>query len=255
MPVGNCQLCGQRSDLVESHIWSRFAYKRYAADRAKGGQFLDLMERRLRNGQYKRFWFCLPCDRDRLGVSERYVSELCDRLEKQQADAFGYDDRLLRFATSISFRSALHSLERDQPRRAVEDVRAACRVWRSYLLGGRTHVRPYTQHLFVVFDREWGSHQGLGGQVFPVRRIVHSQIGPLFLIGLLSRAGISRRDLAVWDYSEIVPGGGTVKPVSEWVVGRTITPDLVRHFDGHIRSLVRQVVKTGEAAGLTVKRR
>jgi hypothetical protein len=67
--------------LEDSHVWSKFAYKRFVANPHKGGQFADLHEQRLTNKQYTRYWFCRACE-ERLGASESYASQLLTRIDQ-----------------------------------------------------------------------------------------------------------------------------------------------------------------------------
>ena len=46
-------------------------------------------------------------------------------------------------------------------------VKAALKQWREYLLDRRNDVRPFSQHLLVVFDEQTGLHKGLGGEISP----------------------------------------------------------------------------------------
>jgi hypothetical protein len=111
MKVGQCKLCGKQAELVRSHIWSRFGYKRYASDSSKGGQFVDLGKRKTHNKQYTKEWICTACEA-RLGEAEDYTARLLTRLEAQRDAPQEYDDRLLKFVTSMSWRTALYDLDR-----------------------------------------------------------------------------------------------------------------------------------------------
>ena len=67
MAIGTCHLCGQRRELVKSHVWPSFAYKRYVSDLKKGGQFFDLQTgNRNAQRQYTQPWFC-----------EHFATETC----------------------------------------------------------------------------------------------------------------------------------------------------------------------------------
>ena len=82
MAMEECHLCGEPHELRQSHIWSQFAYKRYAADQGKGGRFADLFKSRLSNVQYTESWFCDQCEQ-RFG--EAAAGSLCARIDKAQA--------------------------------------------------------------------------------------------------------------------------------------------------------------------------
>src|SRR5262249_47177199 len=111
MPIGNCHLCGQRRELIDSHVWPKFAYKRYAADQSAGGSFVDLGKMRIHNLHEKRPWFCQDCDGVTLSQFEDYAAQFCRAIEARPTDPRPYNDRLLKFAVSISWRTSKLFLE------------------------------------------------------------------------------------------------------------------------------------------------
>lgn len=229
MQSGQCKLCGQTAELIESHVWPRFAYKNYVSDLDKGGSFFDLKAGRHVNKQYKRFWFCRECDGRRLGHSESYAAELLVRMEKNRAAPFVYDTRLLTFAVSVSLRTAMAYMQEHKEFFNDASLNDACGAWRQYLLGRRkTGVKPYSQHLFVIYGQDVDWHKGMGGYPYSQVGLVLSQVGPLFIAGLLDRKRLSAADLKVWARSELCLGGGVAEPVSEWRIGYNITETLGR---------------------------
>lgn len=243
MVVGICQLCGQTDEIINSHIWPRFAYKRYVSDLRKGGQFLDLQTGNPNaQKQYTRPWFCEHCDRDVLGKDEKYAAEFCNKLEKNPTDAHAYDGCLSSFAVSISWRTV--KSWREGRRRSGDGLTdKASRRWKDYLRGKERNLGPYTQHLFIVFDRDASMHKGLGGGVFTDENLVLSQIGPLFIIGLLDRKHLSVTDLDVWSHSKLLEEGGTIKPISEWRVGTELTLDCARFLARHDNAVKRRLLE------------
>jgi hypothetical protein len=218
MTVGQCKLCGQHKELRQSHVWSRFGYKDYAADLAKGGRFVDLGKRRVHHKQYIEEWLCEECEAI-LGQTESYTAQLLRRLEARPDAPQEYDHRLHKFVVSMSWRIALYHLH-GQPGRANAQVKPALKLWREYLLGKKREVRSFSQHLFVVFDKEAELHKGLGGELYLDDGFVLSHVGPLFMVGLLGRSHLSLSDIKVWEASELHPAGGTITPIREWHVGK-----------------------------------
>lgn len=242
MAIGTCQLCGRRREIVDSHVWPKFAYKKFVANLSKGGQFVDVVAGN-RNAQKQRTrpWFCEPCDRDVLGTNEKYAAEFCDRLARAPTGVHDYDERLLRFAVSISWRT-VKSFSGSRTSNWVDAVAGASRRWKDYLRGKKPRVGPYTQHLFIVFDPDASMHKGLGGQVFVAERLVLSQIGPLFIIALLDRSHLSVTDLDIWSQSKLGEGGGTIKPISSWRVGTQLTLDCARLLARHESAIKRRLL-------------
>src|SRR5262245_56817273 len=98
---GQCHLCNELGELEESHVWRKFAYKDYAADLSKGGQFLELGQGKLDNHQFTYHWFCRSCE-ERLGRAEAFAAQLLRRFCQKPDSPVEYDERLLYFAVSIS---------------------------------------------------------------------------------------------------------------------------------------------------------
>ena len=86
-------------------------------------------------------------------------------------------------------------------------------------------------------------HKGIGGTVFADERLVLSQIGPLFIIGLLDRSHLSVADLDVWSHSTLSEEGGTIKPISAWRVGTEITLDCARFLARHDIAVKRRLLE------------
>lgn len=244
MKHGVCQLCRERRDLVEGHVWPRFAYKKYASNRETGGSFLELGGLKLSNRQVKRNWFCQACDRDVLGPVEHYAAQFCDRVERAPDRSHEYDERLLRFAASISWRVAKFYMERPNTRIANDILRKPCKRWKDHMLADNVDLRPYSQHLFFVFDREAGLHNGLGGGPLADENLILSQVGPLFVVGLLGRKQLSLADIEVWSRSQLFAEGGTVAPITEWRVGDCITKAFLRVLQGHSSWITARVDET-----------
>jgi hypothetical protein len=219
MQRGLCHLCGEEKDLKESHVWSKFAYKKFVANQKKGGQFADLHEQALTNKQYTRYWFCGVCE-DILGKTETYTSQLLTRMQRNPKDEHPYDERLLRFVTSISWRSLKFHVPGDHPR-AVEGQWEAARIWRRYLLGKPEGIKSYTQHVFNIIDNPFGLDKMLGGALPDRSGLVLSQIGPLIIVGHLRPESLTLDERAVWDNSRVSSVGGVIKPLMDWRTWRT----------------------------------
>src|SRR5713226_7042466 len=112
-PTGECKLCGRQGQLVEGHIWPTFTYKRYASELTKGGRFADMMKEDWSNRQYQEYWFCAKCDNEMMGGLEKHAADFCAQLAQGTKKPYVYNDRLLPFVTSISWRVSLFHIDRD----------------------------------------------------------------------------------------------------------------------------------------------
>jgi hypothetical protein len=240
---GTCRLCGETAALLNCHVWPRFAYKDFVSDRTKGGSFIDLKKGIPTNVQEKKPWFCTDCDQRRIGNAETYAAEFCRTLTKAPTSAHKYEGILQTFAVSISLRTAMLYMEGHRLARYSE-LKAACGVWKEFLLGRRkAGIMPYSQHLFVVFGEQVGWHRGLGGYPFVEAGLILSQVGPLFIVGLTNRRRHEKSDWRIWRRSEITLAGGSVEPISAWRVGGNITHAFGRVLHIHQTNTIERVAK------------
>lgn len=231
MVTGKCHLCDQTQYLQESHVWPSFGYKRFAADQSKGGRFADLLKQRLSNEQYKRFWFCTACEQN-LSATENYAARLCARTGEAPHASQVYDESLLRFVTSISWRTL--KFYRDH---SVGRPSAKCEAyshWKRYLRGSRSGVNPYTQHVFIINDPANIWNKLMGGTVFEEQSLVLSQIGPLLMVGHLDPKSLSVDEQETWRNSKIRRSGGMLAPIDGWVFDRVNAAEnnITRAFAG-----------------------
>lgn len=254
---GLCHLCRRPNLLKESHVWSRLAYKRYVTNPGGGGQFVDLHDQRLSNRQYTRYWFCDGCE-GILGKSENYAARFLDRMALDPKKEHPYDEHLLPFIISISWRSLKFHTPGDHPR-AVEGPWAAARVWRRYLLGKQGGIKSYTQHVFNIIDNPFGLDKMLGGVAPDRSGLVLSQIGPLIMVGILEPEKLTDDERAVWGNSQVRASGGIIKPLMDWQRWRKGTGQVHRHtitrrFTLLLKSfemaVIKRTITTAEAIGL-----
>ena len=217
MEIGKCHLCGKIKELKKSHIWPQFAYKRFASNPAKGGQFADLTKQQLNNEQYTSFWFCHECEQI-LGKTEDYAARLCSKIEADPKKDHAYDERLLRFAVSISWRTLKYHTPGTH-NRAVENKWEAAGIWKRYLRMSAPRIKSYTQHIFNVIDNPFGLEKMLGGALVREQSLVLSQIGPLLIVGHLKPQDLSAEEQITWRNSKVLSTGGSISPIREWKTG------------------------------------
>ncbi len=223
--------------LVDGHVWPKFAYKRYVSSLGKGGSFInltgnDVKGRRIYNRQTTKYMFCAPCDNDAIGQLDDAASRLCHRFDENPTEPQTYDGKFTRFAVSLAFRVALLNLD-GRPTSADGPLRSAAKIWREFLVGRRKSVGAFTQHAFVVYDKDAGLHKAVGGQVFPEQGLLLMQIGPIFMFSILNRTGMSAADLRAWDASLLCVNGGIITPISKWLVNDNISMDCARVLAAH----------------------
>jgi hypothetical protein len=202
--------------------------------------FADLKELKIHGKRYTEPLFCEKCDNETLSKLETRAADWCRAYDKTPESPRDYGDWLLPFVTSLSLRTVLY---RSNPEKDEAVYWTAIRHWRHFLLGKRRDVLPYSQHLFIVFDKELGTHDGMCGWCNPKKGFVFTQFGPLWIAALLGRGNLSLRDLRTWDHSQILRAGGTIEPVSAWHEGKTITMNLIRFLVERREAVLQKAVQ------------
>jgi hypothetical protein len=245
MSIGICELCKNKRELLDSHYWSKFAYKRYVSNQARGGRFVDLRILKHHNKQATDYLLCQDCE-ERFCVSETGTAQFLSRVEINATSDHHYGESLHYFAVSISWRTAMYYLRSSGPSERPAVLQPACRYWSRYLLEKRKDVGPYSQHAFIAFgeaipgkDAEW--HKMIGGQLFLKENLVLSRIGPLLIVGLLDRRQLSLQEIRIWELSRLRPTAGTIRPISKHRREECLTPS----FAGLLNRLESQLAKLG----------
>lgn len=135
--IGNCQLCGIKSELQDSHIWPRFIYKATIADQTKGGAFVDIAKGDRSNRQYTLPLFCRACETGRTGPADSEAARIIKLFLERKCEKVTYTVEFLRFAVSISLRTVLfHQITRsasfDKSQR--QRIYPAIKRWKEFLL-------------------------------------------------------------------------------------------------------------------------
>lgn len=146
-----CALCGRKAKLCNSHPIPKFVVD-WMKESSYAGYIRDPNEpnKPLQDIPHPPK-LCSDCEGS-LGKSEQCFAE---RIFKpfvfQEASEFDYEEWLLRFAVSISWRrvAGAQFLAGEVTEKTRLRFLEAERIWRDYLLGKRTDAGPYTQHLLL----------------------------------------------------------------------------------------------------------
>lgn len=224
--MARCHLCNCDTTLIEGHIWPKFSYKYYVSKLDKGGSHIDLIALQTITKQIKRKWFCNTCDNESISKLEKYASQICRSISSHPNNAVDYNEQLLLFATSINWRFSKLCME-SPDQHTAELLKKPNRRWREFLSGDRSNVSPYSQHVFIIAGDDDPWIKIIGGELFLKDRIIFSKVGPLLIVGLLSREQLSLKEIEIFEKSEIDPMKGILYPVKNWEVDKTIPQRLV----------------------------
>jgi hypothetical protein len=202
--VDFCRLCRKHTELQESHVLPRMAYKRFAAS-SKGGAFLDVAEGSRHSRQLKRRWFCCDCEK---AFCETETAAWFDSLGDLCNERYDYGEFLRTFAISLSYRYALLELEDGAPPEANRAMlRKPMQIWRDVLLERRTSLGPYTVHGFLETPSSVSNWDpSLGGQTIYCHGLIVVRTGPLIIFGAFAKPRMSASEAACWSASEINAG-------------------------------------------------
>lgn len=147
---GICALCEKSGPLRQSHILPAFVF-RWLRKRSVTGHIRrsDEIDLRIQDG-IKKPWLCGNCE-GLFALDEKQFASRLFHLWPDAAREYEYNEWLLRFCTSVSWRVLKHckGLNPDQVYTAQEDRAAeqAEVAWQSFLLGRKSSVGRFEQHL------------------------------------------------------------------------------------------------------------
>jgi hypothetical protein len=147
--IGKCRLCGEERELLQSHVIPKFVIEWLKSTSATG--FLRQgIDRNRRSQDIQRFrLLCSECEK-RLSVWEkRFAEEIFRPFHAGELEPLRYDDWLLKFVVSVSWRGFIvtHHLPRGARLLSWNKVADG---WREYLLERAPDPGPNTHHLFLA---------------------------------------------------------------------------------------------------------
>ena len=154
MKLGQCKLCLRQDKLEHSHVIPSFVIRWLKTTSGTG--FLrhsQTINRRVQDG-YKEYWLCPGCEDLFSKWESEFASNVFYPLASGQATQFHYQEWLLKFAVSLSWRNLLHIKElyglNIVPEAHRNELECALHTWSEFLLGRKPHVGKYEQHLLPV---------------------------------------------------------------------------------------------------------
>ena len=154
IPNDRCKLCLKQDKLENSHIISSFVF-RWLKETSGTGHFRSggTINRRSQDGA-KEYWLC-PEHEDLFSRWEtEFASRVFHPLTSGKASQFQYQEWLLKFACSLSWRVLLYLKETSGLSHFTEELRQeadrALGTWAEFLLGRRHEPGKYEQHLVVL---------------------------------------------------------------------------------------------------------
>ena len=245
--TGKCKLCNRDRALQKSHVVPRFIRKRTKATSAvenpryftgEGGSF-----RKLEQDLPKEVWLCLECEQ-LLSRSEKIFSETVYQAiwNGHTVSGRSHEEHVHRFVVSMAWRTwhwyNEHHAELFNNISNADRLREAEHVWRMYLLGKRSDVGDFKQHMLVqsgqiansaghevplhgyYWDR--GVNLDLLGDGRSMEKInlVHTKIPKIAMFGTVEKDKSSR-----WRGTLVEPGLGDT-----WSGQKATVPDAMLQY-------------------------
>src|SRR3989339_1637581 len=152
--IGQCLLCEQTSALQHSHIIPKFVSDWQKKSSATGYiRNAKAINKRFQDGD-KEFWLCRNCEQIFCSWEAPTAQHIFQPCNRRDTRPYAYGSWLLKFATSVSWRSVHHLLSMDRDQFQAGDailVQDALRSWREFLLGYRPNPGVFEQHM-ILFD-------------------------------------------------------------------------------------------------------
>lgn len=148
-----CGLCEQPNDLRMSHVLPAFVY-RWLRETSITGHIRSVrtINQRTQDGD-KKPWFCAECEQ-LIGKDETAFASKVFHPWLAGNNQISYQSWLIRFCTSVSWRVLKHvkDMNPEHQYTATEEKLAAKadQVWRDFLLGRRSTVGKFEQHLLPL---------------------------------------------------------------------------------------------------------
>lgn len=156
MPKGRCRLCHTEGDLQLSHILPAFIF-RWVRETSAGGYLRLGMTPNLRvQDGLKHYWLCAVCE----GLLSRSETAFAEKLfypyVQGSFSRILYEDWLLRFCVSVSWRVLRFYQEETQLDQTYSPetlgrIAEAETTWRTFLLGQRPNPGRFQQYI-IPFD-------------------------------------------------------------------------------------------------------
>ncbi len=150
--MGTCALCKSEKELQVSHIVPSFVgkwlKKTSATDFMRG---LDDPNKRIQD-VWKMPLLCRSCEQLFSGFEAYFAKEIFYPYLNKKKNSFTYDEQLLKFAISLSWRLLVlneDNFKNNFPQ-LLQHSKDAEESWRKYLLGISNSPGPYEHHIFLL---------------------------------------------------------------------------------------------------------
>jgi len=150
--IGKCELCGQVSKIIKSHVIPKFAIdwlkRTSATPYIRQGLNPNVPKQDIRKVPL----LCAGCERLFSTWEGQFARKLFIPFQEKGQQSFSYGGWLLPFTVSLAWRLATVGVDNFRRNNAelAEYIDKALDCWRTFLLGHSKDSGPYEHHLFFL---------------------------------------------------------------------------------------------------------
>jgi hypothetical protein len=149
----SCKLCCRQRELRESHIIPKFVFDWLKESSATGFlRFSDVPNRRVQDGVNPDM-LCDDCERLFNRWETQFATRIFHPLNRREAMRFDYEEWLLKFAVSVSWRALTWIEPYDLPelsRSSWPLIAKTLQTWEEFLLDKCPSPGPFEQHMILL---------------------------------------------------------------------------------------------------------
>lgn len=149
--LGQCKLCQAQGDLQLSHIVPSFVFKWLKKDGYI--RHAENIDRRIQDGE-KDYLLCVLCEQRLNAWETQFANNVFHPINANEKHVARYDDWLLKFCVSISWRTLTHVIYKTRlshlSTSQIEQSEKALATWRQVMLDELRHPGKYEQHLIPL---------------------------------------------------------------------------------------------------------
>lgn len=154
MPISDCKLCGNTSELQNSHVVPAFVF-RWLRESSGNGHLRSTLNPNLRiQDGPKEYWLCSRCEANFNSSETAFANQIFHPYLQAAGHRLRYGPWLLHFCTSLSWRTLRYHMQKKSINQFSPDLNRridlAESTWRDYLLGNLTHPSEFRQHLLPM---------------------------------------------------------------------------------------------------------
>jgi hypothetical protein len=151
--IGQCRLCGQKAQLLQSHLVPKFVFD-YIKETSATGKLRQAVNANVRRQDgIKEHLYCQNCEILFSKLERHFAMNFFHPYIRDEQSSFTYDEQLKKFIISLCWRILDKDLDlySEEKNPLAEYAQKAHAEWREYLLGNADSIRQES-HMFLTSE-------------------------------------------------------------------------------------------------------